>query len=158
LQKGRTRAPIFFERGIMDRPEEEILTQVTYANVQLGSREFAIKPLTIRKSLTWRGSLSPILTTILSKPGALDDPATLREAILDSPEQMLNAVLGYLDLNEIDREFVLEHATEPQIRSAFGVLMVVAFYPIVDLRKLGPMLNPEIFEAKLASAQSSSLH
>jgi len=141
----------------MPRSEEQILTG-TGGHVKLGNKTYEIKPLTMRKAMKWRQGLSPLLTAMLEKDGALDSRDGLRAAVVDSLQQMTDAVVSYLDLDEAEKEQLLDDATEEEVMGAFFAVMGLAFRPITGQRALAEMmLNPTLIEKTLASAAPSKL-
>jgi len=146
----------------MERTESEIIARepIRDANgqpvsVKLGERTYNFYPLTMRKAMKWRASLSPLLVSMLSKDGALENPETLRDAIINSPEQMAKAIFAYLEFPEHQWDELLDQVTEPQIIAAFFPIMGAAFNPIkaqLDIAEF--MKHPEKIPTKQATAQS----
>lgn len=133
------------------RTEEDILTQKPLV-VTFGNKTYDIKPLTILKAQQWRESLAPIIEKMLNQDGALDDPSKMRGAILASPRDMVEIVLSYSGLN---RDEVLEVATEEQMVLAFNVIMGVAFSPFLTQQSVMKMvMDPEL----LALGRSTKVH
>jgi hypothetical protein len=141
----------------MPRSEEQIIAQQGF-KLKLGEKDYEIKPMKMRKAQAWRASLSPVLTTILSKDGSLASPDSLRAAIMESPQQMAEAVFSYLGLSAEEQEEILDNATEDQIAGAFSAVMGIAFRPFMGQRTIAKMmLNPEFLESLSASAPPSKL-
>lgn len=118
------------------RTEADVLAK-TPISVTFGDKKYDIKPLTILKARKWRESLAPIIEKMLSQNGALDSPSKLKEAILASPEDMSEIVLSYSGL---DRDEILDAATEEQMVLAFNMVMGVAFSPFLTQQSIMKMV------------------
>jgi hypothetical protein len=136
----------------MERTEEEILLHQG-VKVRLGKKSYDLKPLTMRKASAWRTGLSGVVNSILSEEGAMETPQALRAAIVSSPAEMGEAVFSYLDLNEKERDVVLDTATEDQVMAAFFAVMAMAMRPFFGQRKMKEwMLHPEEVEKEAKRA------
>lgn len=122
----------------------------------LGDKEVTIKPLTMRKAFAWRESLSPLITKILEKKGATATPDSLRAAILDSPQEMVDAIVTYLGYTEEEKNEMLDNATEDQIQRVFYAIMHLAFRPLIGQRSLAEfMMEPEKTEARVEKLEAA---
>jgi hypothetical protein len=142
----------------MERSEDQKVAQSVFATLRFGKREIPVKLLSMRKSFAWRAKVAPVLTAMLDKSPSLDDPETLRRVILDSPEQMADAVFSYLELSDDERNAILDEATELELIEAFGLIMTLAFGPMLGQRKTAAQITAQIPMVTAPSEQHSRLH
>lgn len=140
----------------MERSEEAILLQQG-VTVKLGKKDYELKPLTMRKAKAWRDSVAGLIEKILSKEGAVETPDSMRAAIVDSPDEMADAVFSYLDFSEKEKNAILDHATEEQVLAAFFAVMALAMRPFFGQRKMKEwMLHPEALEKAISASEPPS--
>jgi hypothetical protein len=140
----------------MERTEEQIILQQG-VKVQLGKKQYELKPLTMRKAAAWREGVASLVEKILSKEGAIETPESLRAAIITSPGEMAEAVFSYLDFSEKEKNAVLDHATEDQVLAAFFAVMALAMRPFFGQRKMKEwMLHPEALEKEMSASDRPS--
>lgn len=116
--------------NVKDRTEEEIIGQLPI-RVRLGETEYEIKPLRILEAMKWREELSKamgeVLGTFNTTGVSLADSlkSGLTGALLKFPEKILELLLLFAP--NLDRQKVLEEATEEQVNLAFSKVMTVAY-------------------------------
>ncbi len=133
---------LFAQSFAKDRTEDDILSQAPIT-LMLGTKEYPVKPLPIKKSKEWRGKVAEVLNQMST--GALSsgvlNPQTFMQGIMVAffkfPDQVLELVIAYSpELLECQREVILDSATDEEIVVAFSRIMSVA-YPFFNL--LGQM-------------------
>jgi hypothetical protein len=140
----------------MPRTEEEKLTQ-SPLKVTFGNTEYAIKLLPVLKARDWRAKveqeLGPMVANIqpMTVAGRFVI-AGLSTAIASFPEKVCDLLFAYAP--DLDKQKILNEATEEQIDLAFSRLWEIAFanfLPQISMAK--EMLNPP---ATSPSASSSN--
>jgi hypothetical protein len=96
--------------------------------VMLGSAEYEIHPLPIKKARAWRTQLNEIMAEVVEpmQQENMDGlgPA-LTAALIKFPDKMLQLVLAFQP--SLSKEKIEEEATEEQITVAFNVAMRFAY-------------------------------
>jgi hypothetical protein len=128
------------------RSESDILTKAPI-KVTLGSKEYDIPVLTIKKQREWREQMSREMQDIVGALAPSFDPqktssafsAGLAVALTKFPEKLADLVFSYAP--ELPREEIMETATEEQISIAFSKIMRVSFPFLAHLQTVRSVIQ-----------------
>ena len=140
----------------MPRTEEEKLTQ-SPLKATFGATEYNIKLLPVLKSRDWRAKVEQELGPMVANIHPMQIAgrfviAGLSTAIATFPEKICELLFAYAP--DLDKEKILNEATEEQIDVAFSRLWEIAFANFLpQLSMAKEMLNPP---APSLSANSSN--
>lgn len=131
----------------MERTEEQILSKAPI-KVRLGDEEYDIKPLPIMKAREWRSTLVETMRGIVGDMAAEQcrenvGPA-LTAALCGFPDKVAELVFAWAP--QINKEKIMEEATEEQMARAFSAVMVMAY----------PFLAPLVLVTKVVGHQLKS--
>jgi hypothetical protein len=111
--------------------------------VTLGSTEYTINPLPLKKSSEWRAKLAEKLNPIVVSMGATstdDFGKALRDALIAMPETMADLFFDYAP--ELDKEKISAEASEEQLGLAFGKVFQLAYPYGSTLKQLNDLIEP----------------
>lgn len=127
-----------------ERSEADIISRAP-VTVKLGEHEYPIRPLPINKARAWREKLVEVMKSIVADMGATAEPENMGPAMTASliafPEKVSDLVFAWAP--ELNKELILEEATEEQMAAAFTVIMVFAY----------PMLAPLVLALRVSKSQ-----
>lgn len=127
-----------------ERTEADVISKAP-VTVKLGELDYQIKPLPINKARVWRERLVEVMKTIVADMGATPDPENMGPAMTASlvafPEKV--AELVFLWAPELNKERIMEEATEEQMAAAFTAVMVFAY----------PFLAPLVLALRVSKSQ-----
>ena len=129
----------------MARTEEE-KSIMAPLKLQFGATEYSIKPLPVLKSREWRSKVDKDLGPMVAKIQPVEIGgrfviAGLSTAIATFPEKVCDLVFAYAP--DLDKEKILNEATEEQIAIAFAQLWEIAFANFLpQLSMAKEMLGP----------------
>lgn len=129
----------------MPRSEEEKAIQAPI-KVKFGEQDYAIKPLPCLKSREWRQKVEETLGPMIGKiqPVKIAERyviAGLPAAIAAFPEKICDLLFAYAP--DLDKEKILNEATEEQVTIAFSQIWEIAFANFLPQMVLAKeMLNP----------------
>ena len=127
----------------MVRSEEEIIVQAGI-KVNLGGRDYGIRPLVIRESREWRAKVIKLIAPIprfanvtMDKTDDFEEALTLM--LVTMPDQVADLFFDYA--KELNREEIESVATDDELTKAFEEVIKIAF----PLAKAAPETMAHIF-------------
>ncbi len=111
------------------RSEEQKVTQAPI-KVILGGKEHGIELLHIREAQEWRVKVSAAISRLPDYAHAnTEDPevfkATINGMFVATPGAVIDLFFSYA--KDLDKDWVLDNATEPELDEAFGKVLEVGF-------------------------------